>query len=55
MGKVTLILNIAFKIGSLMILGGFQAIFHGICPGINRTSASDKIKKLYNHVNGRDS
>ena len=43
----------AFKIGLLMILGGFQAIFHAICPGILRTSASDKIKKLYNQILGR--
>ena len=43
----------AFKIGILMILGGFQAIFHAFCPGILKTSASDKIKKLHNQVLGR--
>ena len=40
----------AVKIGILMIIGGFQAIFHAICPGVLKTSASDKIKKLYNQV-----
>ena len=44
----------AIKIGILMILGGFQAIFHAICPGILKTSASDKIKKLHNEVLGRN-
>ncbi len=36
----------AFKIGITMIIGGFQAIFHALIPGILKKSASDKIKKL---------
>ena len=46
--------KIALRIGILMIIGGFQAIFHAILPGILKTSASDKIKKLNNQVLGRN-
>ena len=45
--------KIAIKIGFIMILGGFQAIFHAIIPGILKKSASDKIKKLYEFVADR--
>ena len=45
--------KIAFGIGINMILGGLQAIIHAICPGILKSSASDKIKNLYNMVSGR--
>ena len=45
--------KIAIKIGFTMILGGFQAIFHAIIPGILKKSASDKIKKLYEFVADR--
>ena len=44
----------AFIIGLLMIIGGFQAIFHAIYPGILKTSASDKIKQLYNKILDRN-
>ena len=43
----------AFKISCLMIAGGFQAIMHAICPAIFETSASDKIKKLYEKISKR--
>ena len=45
--------KIALKIGFMMIAGGFQAIFHAFIPGILKTSASDKIKKLYQFVADR--
>ena len=44
----------AIKIGFTMILGGVQAILHGIVPGILTKSASEKIKKLYEYVSGRN-
>ena len=43
----------AVKIGFIMILGGFQAVFHAIIPGILKKSASDKIKKLHEFVADR--
>ena len=43
----------AFKISCLMIAGGFQAIIHAICPAVFMTSASDKIKILYDKVSKR--
>ena len=45
--------KIAFKIGFTMIIGGIQAIFHAFVPGILKTSASNKIKKLFKYVNKR--
>ena len=44
----------AVKIGLTMILGGFQAVFHAIIPGILKKSASDKIKKLHEFVTDRN-
>tara|TARA_B100001996_G_scaffold351942_1_gene312334 strand:- start:386 stop:583 length:198 start_codon:yes stop_codon:yes gene_type:complete len=43
----------AFKISCLMIVGGFQAIIHAILPAVFTTSASDKIKILYDKVSKR--
>ncbi len=43
----------AFKIGIIMVIGGFQAIIHAILPGILQKSASDKIKRLYLVVSER--
>jgi len=40
----------ATVIGLIMIVGGFQALLHALCPGILRTSASDKIKDLHDKV-----
>ena len=45
--------TVATKIGLTMILGGFQAIFHALIPGILKTSASDKIKKLFEYIHKR--
>ena len=46
-------LKSAFLIGIMMIVGGFQAILHALCPAILQKSASDKIKKLYFIVSER--
>ena len=46
--------KIAFKIGFVMIIGGIQAILHAFIPGILKTSASDKIKKLSEYVDNRN-
>ena len=43
----------AFKISCLMIVGGFQAIMHAICPAVFMSSASDKIIFLYDKVSIR--
>ena len=43
----------ALKIGFTMIIGGFQAIFHALIPGILTKSASNKIKRLYEIVSYR--
>jgi len=45
--------KIATMIGLTMIFGGIQALLHGICPGILKTSASNKIKDLYNKISNR--
>ena len=45
--------KVAFNISRLMIVGGFQAIIHAICPALFETSASDKIKKLYEKISKR--
>ena len=45
--------KIAIKISLLMILGSFQAIIHAVCPGVFKTSASDKIKSLHNIISDR--
>ena len=45
--------RVATKIGLTMIYGGFQAICHALVPGILKSSASDKIKKLFEYVNKR--
>jgi hypothetical protein len=36
-----------------MISGGFQAIIHAVCPGVFKTSASDKIKRLHKIISDR--
>ena len=45
--------KVAFNVSGLMIIGGFQAIIHAICPAIFQTSASDKIKKLHEKISKR--
>ena len=51
--NINLTFKEAFKISCLMIVGGFQAIMHAICPAVFTTSASDKIKILYDKVSKR--
>ena len=46
-------LKAAFTIGTIMIIGGLQALLHGICPAKLQKSASDKIRKLYFIVSER--
>tara|TARA_B100000686_G_C16710633_1_gene928903 strand:- start:1369 stop:1569 length:201 start_codon:yes stop_codon:yes gene_type:complete len=45
--------RLASIIGLTMILGGFQALVHALCPGILRTSASNKIKDLHSKISDR--
>ncbi len=45
--------KVAIKIALLMILGGIQAIIHAVCPGVFKTSASDKIRGLHNQISDR--
>jgi len=45
--------KVAIKIALLMVSGGIQAIIHAVCPGVFKTSASDKIKKLHNIISDR--
>ena len=45
--------KVALNVSLLMIVGGFQAIMHAICPAIFQTSASDKIKKLHEKISKR--
>ena len=44
----------ATGIGLTMLVGGFQALLHALCPGIFRTSASDKIKDLHAKILNRN-
>tara|TARA_B100000965_G_scaffold366420_1_gene351599 strand:+ start:176 stop:376 length:201 start_codon:yes stop_codon:yes gene_type:complete len=46
--------KVATKIGITMIFGGFQAIFHAFVPGILKTSASNKVKKLFEYLHKRN-
>ena len=43
----------ATAIGLTMVVGGIQALLHALCPGILRTSASDKIKDLNSKVSNK--
>ena len=45
--------KVAFNVSRLMIVGGFQAIIHAICPAVFQNSASDKIKRLNEKVSKR--
>ena len=47
-------LKVATGIGLTMIIGGIHALLHALCPGILRTSASDKIKDLHKRVLNRN-
>ena len=45
---------IALKISSQLIIGAYMAFMHALIPSIFTTSASNKIKKLYSFVEGRN-
>ena len=42
---------VAFKVGYNMLYGGLLALIHGLIPGLFQTSASNKIKELYEFIN----
>ena len=42
---------IALKVSSNMFYGSLLALIHGLIPGLFQTSASSKIKKLYEFIN----
>ena len=42
---------IAFKVSYNMLYGGLLALIHGLIPGLFQTSASNKIKELYEFIN----
>ena len=46
--------KVATKIGLTMIFAGLQAIIHALIPGILKTSASDKIKKIFEYLHKRN-
>ena len=43
-------MGVASSIGIKMMLGGLMAMIHGFIPALFRTSASDRIKELYNFI-----
>ena len=42
---------IAFKVSYNMLYGSLLALIHGLIPGLFQTSASNKIKELYEFIN----
>ena len=44
-------MNVAFKVSYNMLYGGLLALIHGLIPGLFQTSASNKIKELYEFIN----
>ena len=42
---------IALKVSSNMFYGSLLALIHGLIPGLFQTSASSKIKELYDFIN----
>ena len=42
---------IALKVSSNMFYGCLLALIHGLIPGLFQTSASNKIKELYEFIN----
>ena len=43
-------MGVASSVGSKMMLGGLMAMIHGFVPALFQTSASDRIKELYNFI-----
>ena len=44
-------MNVAFKVSYNMLYGSLLALIHGLIPGLFQTSASNKIKELYEFIN----
>ena len=42
---------ITLKVSSNMFYGSLLALIHGLIPGLFQTSASSKIKELYEFIN----
>ena len=42
---------IVFKVSYNMFYGSLLALIHGLIPGLFQTSASSKIKELYEFIN----
>jgi hypothetical protein len=42
---------IAYKVSYNMLYGSLLALIHGLIPGLFQTSASKKIKELYEFIN----
>ena len=42
---------VAFKVSYKMLYGSLLALIHGLIPGLFQTSASNKIKELYEFIN----
>jgi hypothetical protein len=42
---------VAFKVSYNMFCGSLLALIHGLIPGLFQTSASNKIKELYEFIN----
>ena len=42
---------VAFKVSFKMFYGSLLALIHGLIPGVFQTSASNKIKELYEFIN----
>ena len=42
---------VAFKVSYIMLYGSLLALIHGLIPGLFQTSASNKIKEIYEFIN----
>ena len=42
---------VGFKVSYNMLYGSLLALIHGLIPGLFQTSASNKIKELYEFIN----
>ncbi|MDC0416934.1 DUF6356 family protein [Candidatus Pelagibacter sp.] len=42
---------VAIKVSYNMLYGSLLALIHGLIPGLFQTSASNKIKELYEFIN----
>ena len=44
-------MRVALKVSFKMFYGSLLALIHGLIPGVFQTSASSKIKELYEFIN----